>query len=120
MVVSSARKDRRNGSRVDAAPVSTRFPPKELAALDAWIRRQTAILSRPEAVRRLVREALAGPVPKTKAKTPAARAIGDAYARNAAAEQIDRSLRGHGHSDSTKADRKSRLLKAPSNARPKA
>jgi hypothetical protein len=36
-----------------------------------------------------------------------------------AGEQIDHSLTGHGHSDETKADRKRKLLKAPSNARPK-
>jgi hypothetical protein len=44
--------------RVDATPVNTRFPPEELRALDAWISRQTGEFSRPEAIRRLVEQAL--------------------------------------------------------------
>jgi hypothetical protein len=40
-------------------PVNTRFPPVELRALDAWIAGQPAPKpSRPEAVRRLVEQAL--------------------------------------------------------------
>jgi len=44
---------------VDATPVNTRFPPAELRALDAWIAGRPAPKpSRPEAVRRLVEQAL--------------------------------------------------------------
>jgi len=49
----------RGRPRVDATPVNTRFPPDELADLDAWIARQEEEISRPEAVRRLVKEGLA-------------------------------------------------------------
>ena len=43
---------------MDAIPVNTRFPPPELAALDAAIRASGQEISRPEAVRRLVAEML--------------------------------------------------------------
>ena len=48
----------RGRPRIDATPVNTRFPPDELSELDAWISRQDEELSRPEAVRRLVKAAL--------------------------------------------------------------
>jgi len=38
--------------------VLVRFPPHELEALDDWIKRDGALLSRPQAVRRLVMAAL--------------------------------------------------------------
>jgi len=59
--ISSAKKHKRSRGRprVDATPVNTRFPPAELRALDAWIAGQPAPKpSRPEAVRRLVEQAL--------------------------------------------------------------
>jgi len=59
--ISSAKKSRkgRGRPRVDATPVNTRFPPTELRVLDAWIAGQPAPKpSRPEAVRRLVEQAL--------------------------------------------------------------
>ncbi len=40
-------------------PILVRFQPAQLAALDAWMGRQDAQLSRPEAIRRLVEQALA-------------------------------------------------------------
>jgi hypothetical protein len=52
--ISSARKSKRGRPRIDATPVNIRFPPHELANLDAWIERQQGTVSRPEAVRRLV------------------------------------------------------------------
>jgi hypothetical protein len=57
--ISSARKSSRGRPRVDATPVNTRFPPDELDALDVWISKRDEELSRPEAVRRLVKIALA-------------------------------------------------------------
>ena len=49
------KKPRMGRPRVDATPVNTRFPPAELAKLDAWIADQPDPKpSRPEAVRRLV------------------------------------------------------------------
>jgi hypothetical protein len=56
--ISSAGKSLRGRPRIDATPVNTRFPPDELSELDAWISRQEEELSRPEAVRRLVKAAL--------------------------------------------------------------
>jgi hypothetical protein len=58
MSISSARKSLRGRPRIDATPVNTRFPPEELDALDAWISLQEGEVSRPEAVRRLVKTAL--------------------------------------------------------------
>jgi hypothetical protein len=40
-------------------PILVRLQPAQLAALDAWIARQNAQLSRPEAIRRLIEQALA-------------------------------------------------------------
>jgi hypothetical protein len=63
--ISSAKKRGRGRPRVDATPVNTRFPPDELDDLDAWMSKQDEELSRPEAVRRLVRQALAAaPAPR--------------------------------------------------------
>jgi metal-responsive CopG/Arc/MetJ family transcriptional regulator len=39
---------------VGATPVNVRFPPNELAELDAWIKSRDDEPSRPEAVRRIV------------------------------------------------------------------
>jgi hypothetical protein len=58
--IPSARKSLRGRPRIDATPVNTRFPPDELEALDGWISLQDGELSRPEAVRRLVKMAIAG------------------------------------------------------------
>lgn len=62
--IASARKSRGRPA-VGATPVNVRFPPDELAQLDAWIARQDDKPSRPEAVRRLVEAAL---VAQAKAK----------------------------------------------------
>ena len=40
-------------------PILVRLQPAQLAALDAWMGRQDAQLSRPEAIRRLLEQALA-------------------------------------------------------------
>jgi len=40
-------------------PILVRLQPAQLAGLDAWIARQNAQLSRPEAIRRLLNQALA-------------------------------------------------------------
>jgi len=61
MSITGAKKTRKRGRgrpRVDAIPVNTRFPPPELAALDAAIRASGQEISRPEAVRRLVADIL--------------------------------------------------------------
>jgi hypothetical protein len=53
-------------------PILVRLQPPQLAALDAWIARQNAQLSRPEAIRRLLEQALAVPLP-VKPRTQKAR-----------------------------------------------
>jgi hypothetical protein len=50
-------------------PILVRLQPAQLAALDAWIARQDARLSRPEAIRRLVEQALAGSQPRKSPKS---------------------------------------------------
>ena len=47
------------GSEGKGAPlIAVRVPPDELAAIDAWIKKQVEDVSRPEAIRRLVATAL--------------------------------------------------------------
>ena len=53
-------------------PILVRLQPAQLAALDAWIARQDAQLSRPEAIRRLFEQALAVSQP-VKLRTQKAR-----------------------------------------------
>jgi Arc/MetJ-type ribon-helix-helix transcriptional regulator len=56
-----AETDKNKGGRprVDATPISVRLPPSDLASLDAWISaRPEPRPSRPEAIRRLLAEAL--------------------------------------------------------------
>lgn len=51
-------------------PILVRLQPAQLAALDAWIGRQDAqLLSRPEAIRRLVEQALAISQPRKAPKS---------------------------------------------------
>ena len=61
MTISSARKSR-GRPPIGATPVNVRFPPAELAALDAWIKRSVDGPSRPLAIRRLVEQALGAQV----------------------------------------------------------
>ena len=53
-------------------PILVRLQPAQLAALDAWIAHQGAQLSRPEAIRRLLEQALAVSQP-VKSRTQKAR-----------------------------------------------
>jgi hypothetical protein len=83
--ISSARKSSRGRPRVGATPVNTRFPPKEIGRLDAWIARQAEHITRPEAVRRLVEQALAQMQPPKK-RSPKAKS----RALELASEQVDK------------------------------
>lgn len=51
-------KAKRGRPRTDATPVMVRLQPEQLAELDRWREAQPAALSRPEAVRRLLADAL--------------------------------------------------------------
>ena len=68
-------------------PILVRLQPAQLAALDAWIARQDAQLSRPAAIRRLLEQALAVSQP-VKSRTQKARS----KALDLASTQLDRLL----------------------------
>jgi hypothetical protein len=84
-----------------------RLQPTQLAGLDAWIARQDAQLSRPEAIRRLLEQALAVSQP-AKSRTQKARS----KALHLASTQLDRLL-DPSASDEERQRRKRRLLKGP-------
>ena len=50
-------------------PILVRLQPAQLAALDGWMARQDAQLSHPEAIRRLLEQALAAPQPRKSPKS---------------------------------------------------
>jgi hypothetical protein len=105
--IPSARKSSRGRPRVDATPVNTRFPPDELAKLDAWIARQRDIVSRPEGIRRLVELGLQSALPiRVRSKKAVARAS------KMAGEEIDR-LSQQSATPEERESRKRRLLKGP-------
>jgi hypothetical protein len=49
------------GEGKGAPQVGVRLPPDELAAVDDWLSRESELLSRPEAIRRLIKIALKKP-----------------------------------------------------------
>lgn len=55
--ISNIRK--RGRPAVGATQVNVRFPPDEIAELDRWIKAQPAERTRPDAIRRLVKKAIA-------------------------------------------------------------
>src|SRR6266542_889098 len=89
-------------------PILVRLQPAQLAALDAWIARQRdAQSSRPEAIRRLLEQALAVSQP-VKSRTQKARST----ALDLASTQLDRLL-DPSAPDEERQRRKRRLLKGP-------
>jgi hypothetical protein len=88
-------------------PILVRLQPAQLAALDAWIASQNADLSRPEAIRRLLQQALAGSQ-RLKSRTQKARS----KALELASAQLDRLLDPSAR-DEERQSRKRRLLKGP-------
>jgi Arc/MetJ-type ribon-helix-helix transcriptional regulator len=88
-------------------PILVRLQPAQLAALDAWMGRQDARLSRPEAIRRLLEQALAVEQP-AKSRTQKARS----KALGLASTQLDRLL-DPSAPDEERQRRKRRLLKGP-------
>jgi hypothetical protein len=86
--------------------------PRDMAAIDAWRRRQSDGPGRSEAARRLIEHALAvlGPARRSD---PTARAAAASYAEQAAGEAIDDSQKHSGQSTKVKAARKKRLTQVP-------
>jgi hypothetical protein len=88
-------------------PILVRLQPAQLAGLDAWIARQNAPLSRPEAIRRLLDQALAVSQP-AKSRTQKARS----KALDLASAQLDRLVDPSATAEERQ-HRKRRLLKGP-------
>jgi hypothetical protein len=53
-ITDNRKKKRAGRPRVDAVLIGVRVPPPGIAEIDAWIKKNGADLSRPEAIRRLV------------------------------------------------------------------
>ncbi|WP_267395269.1 MULTISPECIES: hypothetical protein [unclassified Sphingomonas] len=58
MAEAIVRTEKRGRPRTDATSIHLTLPPPDLKALDAWIAADGSELSRPEAVRRVLRQAL--------------------------------------------------------------
>ena len=87
-------------------PILVRLQPVLLADVDAWIAHQTVELSRPEAIRRLVEQALTGsPTGQRSAKARS-------KARQLASAQLDK-LIDPSAPEEERQQRKQRLLKGP-------
>jgi hypothetical protein len=87
--------------------IGVRLQPDQLGALDVWIARHDKSPSRPEAIRRLVEQALAGSDP-TKQTSPAAAA----KASEMAGRRIDK-LANPATPEEERRARKRRLIKGP-------
>ena len=95
-----------------AKQLNVRLLPNELKALDAWIKMHPAPRPpRPEAIRRLVEQALAGGMPQQKRNKKSA-----AAAREMAGHEIDR-LGDTSLTAYERERRKLRLIKGPSEFR---
>ena len=92
---------------MNAVPIMVRVPPAELEPLDAWIGKQKTLVSRPEAIRRLVELALA----RSKSAGPPSAKTAE-RAKQLAAKTIDSLADPAAHPDEA-ASRKRRLLKGP-------
>jgi len=87
-------------------PVQVRLQPPQMAALDAWILHQQESLTRPEAIRRLVEQALASALPAWRDKQAAAKAA------EMAAKEIDL-IADKSATDEERTRRKRRLIEGP-------
>ena len=87
-----------------------RLQPPQMAALDAWISRQQAQVTRPEAIRRLVELALASAPSARRDKKAASKAS------NMAAKEIDR-MADKSATEEERSRRKRRLLEGPTEFR---
>ena len=103
---------RSNAQQPLAGDLNIRMPPDELKSLDAWIKTQPAPRpTRPEAIRRLVKQALARGQPQQKRSKKA-----ESKARDMARQELDR-LGDASLPAEERERRKRRLTKGPSEFR---
>ena len=106
--ISRTEKKRGRGRpKTGAISIHLRVEPKELDAIDSWRAKQSTKSTRPEAIRRLVGQALVAAVPSPPAK---------AGSRRKAAELAGRAIDALGDQTATveeRAQRKRRLIKGP-------
>ena len=88
--------------------IGVRIQPPKLARLDYWISQQEDAPSRPEAIRRLLEQGLAGPYPKSQPSKEAAKN----KAQKMAGREIDR-LGDKSATGEERASRKRRLIRGP-------
>jgi hypothetical protein len=82
--ISNIKKKRGRGRpKVGAIPVMVRLLPEQAARLDNWREDNPDKPGRPEAIRRLVEQALAGPIPTRLAKTRSAQRASEMADRTA-------------------------------------
>jgi len=103
-----SRKPKKRGARArgKGKPISVRLQRTPLAALDHWIARQEDRPSRPEAIRRLVEQALAGS--PSGQRSPTARAKATDLASKRLDELIDPAT-----PEDERQQRKRRILRGP-------
>lgn len=111
-VISNVKKSGRGRPRVDAVPVTVRIPPAEIERLDYWIRHQKTLLSRPEAIRRLVELGLTAKS-ATKPGSASDRDRSAAGAKTVANAAVDRAMKDSAETDEVKGQRKRRLTEMP-------
>jgi hypothetical protein len=106
--ISNIRKKRGRGRpKVGAVPVMVRLLPEQATSLDDWREKQIDRPGRPEAIRRLIAQALAIAAPSAPAKSGS---------RRKAAELAGRAIDALGDQTATveeRAHRKRRLIKGP-------
>lgn len=96
----------RGRPRIGATPVQVRMPPTDLAALDHWIGKAVNPLTRPEAIRLLVKRGIAARPARSRSKKSASKAS------DMAAQAIDRLVDRSAPTKEREA-RKRRLVKGP-------
>ena len=106
--ISRTEKKRGRGRpKTGAISIHLRIEPKELNAIDSWRTKQTTKSTRPEAIRRLVGQALVAAAPSAPAKAGSRRKAADL-----AGQAID-SLGDQSTTVEERAHRKRRLIKGP-------
>jgi hypothetical protein len=110
MMKSISRTEKKRGRgrpKTGAISIHLRIEPKELGAIDTWRAKQSGQLTRPEAIRRLIEQALAAATPSRPVKAGSGRKAAELAGRT-----IDR-LGDPAATDEERAHRKRRLIKGP-------